>query len=104
MSIRPFEINGAISRAQDIGAIKQNEDNKHMVNQNNFHDHAKKEIDHHQKAVRTADDSDNYQKKYDAKEKGNGSYFSNPNQKKGSKKEQESGKKNEKSRGFDVSI
>lgn len=102
MAIRPIEINGAISRVQDFGTIKQNEDNKHLVDQNNFQTNSKKEIEHHQKKVRNADDSDNYQKKFDAKEKGNGSYFSNSNKKKD--KKQKDDKAKPQSHGFDISI
>lgn len=104
MAIRPIELNGAISRTQDIGVIKHNEDNKYLMDQSNLQTQSKKEIDHHQKKVRDADNSDNHQKKYDAKEKGNGSYFSNQNKKKDNKKDKDNDKLNGQSHGFDVSI
>lgn len=104
MPIRPIELNGAISRTQDIGTIKHNEDNKYLMDQSHLQAHSKKEIDQHQKKVRNADDSDNHQKKFDAKEKGNGSYFSNQGKRKDNKKDNSDNKLNGQSRGFDVSI
>ncbi|RDY32496.1 hypothetical protein [Lachnotalea glycerini] len=105
MPIRPIELNGVISRVQDIGTMKHNEDNKPIVDQSNIQTHLKKEVDHHQKKVRNADDSDNHQKKYDAKEKGNGTYFANQNKKK-DKKEQDQNRKKKQDigQGFDISI
>lgn len=103
MPIGPIELNGVISRVQDIGTMKQNEDNKPLVDQSNIQTHFNKEVDQHQKKVRNADDTENYQKKYDAKEKGNGSYFSNKQNKK-DKKEHGHDKKQEERHGFDISI
>lgn len=105
MPIRPIEMNGVISRVQDIGTIKQNEDNKPLVDQSRFQTHFNKEVDQHQKTVREADNSDNYQKKYDAKEKGNGTYFANQNKKRDNKKQNEKkSKEQEANHGFDISI
>jgi len=105
MPIRPIELNGVISRVQDIGTIKQNEDNKPLVDQNRFQTHFDKEVDQHQKKVRDADESNNYQKKYDAKEKGNGTYYSNQDKKKqNNKQEEKNSKKQVESHGFDISI
>jgi len=105
MPIRPIELNGVISRVQDIGAMKQNEENKPMVDQSRFQTHFNKETDLHQKKVRDADDSDNYQKKYDAKEKGNGTYYNEQDKKRKSKNQDEkNGKSQEVKHGFDISI
>ncbi len=105
MPIRPIEMNGVIARVQDAGAIKQNEDNKPMMDQSKFQTHFNKEVDQHQKTVRDADDSDNYQKKYDAKEKGNGSYYGKQNKKRDNKKNNElESKKQPPNHGFDISI
>jgi hypothetical protein len=105
MPIRPIELNGVISRVQDIGTIKHNEDNKPLVDQNNIQTHLNKEIDHHQKKVRNADDSDNHKKKYDAKEKGKGTYFANKQNKKKKKEQNKNQNKMQKeSHGFDISI
>lgn len=104
MAIRPIELNGTISRVQDVATLKNNEDNKHAINQANLNQHSQKEIAHHQKKVTNAEDGVYYQRKYDAKEKGNGSYFSNQQKKKNKKKLENKGNVKEKSHGFDVSI
>lgn len=105
MPIRPIELNGVISRVQDIGTMKQNEDNKPLVDQSRFQTHFNKEVEHHQKKVRDADNSDNYQKKYDAKEKGNGTYYAKQDKKKKNKKQDEKiSKKKMENNGFDISI
>lgn len=105
MPIRPIELNGVISRVQDIGTMKQNEDNKALVDQSRFQTHFNKEVDQHQKTVRNADESNNYQKKYDAKEKGNGTYYANHDKKKdNNKQEEKNSKKQTQNHGFDISI
>lgn len=104
MPIRPIELNGTITRVQDVATLKQNEDNKHIVNQSNLSTHSQKEIDHSQKKVKNADDSNYYQKQYDAKEKGNGTYYSNQKKKKNNSQEQEKKKLKEQGYSFDVSI
>ena len=35
MSIRPVEFSGVVQRSQDISSLKQNEDNKPMLQQQN---------------------------------------------------------------------
>ena len=35
MSIRPVEFSGVVQRSQDVSALKQNEDNKSMLQQQN---------------------------------------------------------------------
>lgn len=103
MSIRPVEMNGVISRVQDVSTLKQNEDSKPLVDQSNFQSHIEKNIQHNQKQVREADDSDNHQKKFDAKEKGSNSYSSQNSK----KKKEEDKKKNQKKNmdaGFDIRI
>ncbi len=89
MSIGPLNLNGAISRVQDISIIKQNEDQKPMTDQTNIHHNLTKEVTTKQERVHDADDTDNHGKKYDAKEKGNGAYSNqNGQRKKDEKKEQ----------------
>lgn len=104
MSIRPVEMNGLISRVQDVSTLKQNEDSKPLVDQNNFHNYIEKHIEHNQKQVREADDSDNHQKKYDAKEKGSNSYSSHNNPNKKKKGEDKKNQKKSKDAGFDIRI
>lgn len=91
MSVGPVTINGVIQRAHDVGQVKQQEDSKPFVDQHNIQSQLKNQDLKHLQQVRHADDSDNYQKKYDAKEKGNNEY---QGQKKKKKKpdEQKDGK------------
>ncbi len=89
MSIGPLNLNGAISRVQDISIIRQNEDQKPVIDQNNIHQQITKEVTTKQERVHDADDTGNHEKKYDAKEKGSGTYSNQGRQrKKESQKEQ----------------
>ncbi len=74
MAIGPLVLNGTITRAQDYATQKQNEDTKGIVDQNNFQNRFNREIDNRMKQVHRGDDLNNGEAKYDAKEKGNGSY------------------------------
>lgn len=82
MSIGPVMQNAAISRTQDYTTIKQNEDQKPVFEQNNIQANNFKETNIKQHQVHDADDSDQHEYQYDAKEKGNGGYSSNQNNKK----------------------
>lgn len=74
MSINRIELQGQITRAQDYTTIKQNEDNKGMVDQTNFQTQFHKEIDQKMTQVHHGDDVRNENGKYDSKEKGGGEY------------------------------
>ena len=74
MAIGSISLQGQISRAQDFSTIKQNEDNKVIVDQGNFQTQFKKEVDQNMNRVRQSDNTENRGKKYDAKEKGGGQY------------------------------
>ncbi len=62
-----------ISRAQDYSAIKHNEDNKGMVDQNNFSGQVQKSVEQMVRQVKSSDNAQWYEKKPDAKEKEMGS-------------------------------
>ncbi len=74
MSIRPIDLNGMIQRTQDVGNIKLQEDNKPVVDQQNIQQQVVKEEQRLTKQVQHADDSNQPEYRYDAKEKGNGQY------------------------------
>lgn len=105
MAIRPVDMSGIINRSQDISTIKHNEDNKGLVDQNNFQNQFNRELNQHMKQVRDPSQSENPRERFDAKEKGKNQYSG---QKRGKKKKQEDsgGEKGvAKSRGgFDVKI
>ncbi len=59
MSIRPVEFSGVVQRSQDVSALKQNEDNKSMLQQQNVQTQFAKDTMHHMQQVTHANDSDN---------------------------------------------
>lgn len=89
MSIRPVEFNGMLQRTQDISTLKQNEDNKPMLQQQNVQTQFAKETVRHMQQVHHANDSDNPEKKFDAKEKGSNEYENLYRKKKQNKKNDE---------------
>lgn len=105
MSIRPVEFNGMIQRTQDVSTLKQNENNKPMLEQQNIQTQFSKETIHHMQQVTHADDAKEHEKRYDAKEKGSNEYVKQQKKKKEQKKKKD-GKVIEKSisAGFDIKI
>lgn len=106
MTIRPVDLNGVVQRTQDMSTIKQNEDAKPFVDQQNIQTQFAREGEHKLKQVVHADDSNEPEYRYDAKEKGNSSY--EQNQKKKKKQQKPDGqvtvKGKEMSGGFDIRI
>lgn len=94
MAISPIVLQGQVSRAQDFSTIKHNEDSKVVVDQNNFHNKFNKAVDNRLNQVHHSDNAENGEKRYDAKEKGNGQYSGDggKNQKKDSEEEKTDGK------------
>lgn len=74
MAVGPVTLNGMIPRTQDVSALKQNEDNKPLVEQQNIQVQLKHQEDRQLKQVNHADDANQQKKKYDAKEKGSNEY------------------------------
>lgn len=74
MSISRIELQGTITRAQDYTTIKQNQDNKGMIDQSNFQTQFHKAVDTKLTQVHHSDNAENENKRFDAKEKGNGQY------------------------------
>ncbi len=105
MAIRPVEFSGIVQRSQDMSTLKQNEDNKSMLQQQNVQTQFAKDTVHHLHQVNHANDSDNPEKKFDAREKGSNEYEDHRTKKK-KKKEDNSGKVNVKAsaRGFDMKV
>lgn len=105
MSIRPVEFSGVVQRSQDISSLKQNEDNKPMLQQQNVQTQFAKDTAQHMHQVNQANDSDNPEQKFDAREKGSNEYENLCRQKK-KKKEDNSGKASAKTptRGFDMKV
>lgn len=63
-----------ISRAQDYSPIKQNEDNKGFMDQSNIGQHIQKDTQQRAREVRSGDDTEWQNRKFDAKDKGSNEY------------------------------
>ncbi len=74
MAVGPLTLNGMIPRTQDIGVIKQQEDSKPMIDQQNIQSQMKTQETRQLKQVNHADDTEQHEKRYDAKEKGSNEY------------------------------
>jgi len=81
MSISPVNYNGMIQRTGDVSTIKHNEDARPGLEQHNIQTQQAKQEHALTHKVAQTKQKENERKRYDAKEKGNGSY-QNPNQKK----------------------
>lgn len=106
MALGPIEMNVVVTRSQDISLFKQNEDNKAMLDQSNILQNVQKKAQDQNKLVTNADAVEYHEQRYDAKEKGNGSYQEDPNKnRKEKKKEDEDGIVTKKQTGgFDIRI
>lgn len=74
MTITPLEQFGTIGRTQDFSIMKQQEDMKASNEQANIQIQVEKQADEKLNQVRSADDAQLNEKKFDAKEKGNNEY------------------------------
>ena len=70
MSIRPVDFNGMIQRTQDVGNLKQNEDSRPAVQQQNIEIKQEKQEDNLAHKVQDTEEKENFSFRYDAKEKG----------------------------------
>ncbi len=107
MSIRPVDLSGMIQRTQDVGNIKQTEDNKPLVQQYNIEARQLKQEERLSHKVQESEQKENEGYRYDAREKGNNSYSGNGQGKKRQKKSDPNGGKvipKRKMAGFDVKI
>lgn len=74
MTISRVEIQGQVTRAQDFTTVKHNEDHKGVIDQSNFQKQFENHVDNKLRQVRQGDRAENEGKRFDAKDKGNGSY------------------------------
>ena len=87
MTIRPVVLNGMIQRTDDIGQLKQHEDAKPAVDQQNIQMQVQRAEHQSQKQVNKAENSRLMDERFDAKEEGQGQYRDNRKKKTGKKKE-----------------
>lgn len=103
--ISPIEVNGIISRTQDVSAIRHNEENKSAVDQNHFQNRFAQEVDQNIRTVHQSDDSNKSDTRHDAKEKGKNEYRGNGGKGKKQKEPETDGQVTVKGySGFDVKI
>lgn len=89
MTIRPVVLNGMIQRTQDIGNLKQQEDNKPVVQQQDISIQHEKREDQLAHQVQHTEEKENEGYRYDAKEKGNNQYEGDDGKKRKRRKESE---------------
>lgn len=104
MAIGPIEMTGMVTRSQDISLFKQNEDNKPMIDQSNIQVNVQKKVQDQNQQVNQADNVEYHEYRYDAKEKGNGSYQENKERNKKEKKKSDGTVTEKKTVGFDIRI
>lgn len=92
MTISRLELQGQVARTQDFTTIKHNEDNKGIVDQSNFQREFSQSVENKVRQVREGDHAENEGKKFDAKEKGNGTYSGDGGRRRKKKEEEEDGK------------
>lgn len=105
MSIRPVDFNGMLQRTDDVGVLKQHEDNKPVVDQQNIQAQVAKNEDAMLHQVKDPGAGERMENHADAKEEGHGAYYM-PGKRKKKEKKQEPGKvinKNQ-SGSFDIKI
>lgn len=94
----------SISRAQDYSPIKQNEDNKAFMDQNNIGQNVRKDIQQRAREVRTGDNSDWHSRKFDAKDKGSNEYQGDGGRRKNGNNQKEQMIVKGGHQGFDIKI
>lgn len=92
MAIGPIELQGTIARTQDYSTIKQNEDQKGLIDQGNFQHQFNKEINERPHQITHSDNADFHERKFDAREKGDNEYSGDGGRERKRKREEEAGK------------
>ena len=85
--IRPIDMSGIVQRSQEASQMKHQENNKPLVDNQNFGQHFNKEIKHQMDSVTDSQKSEKKKEQYDAKKKGNGGEYERGQKKKREKKE-----------------
>ena len=76
MAVSPILMGGVVQRADDIGVLKNQQDTRPVVEQQNAQTQVVKNVDKQLHQVVTARDSDKTDTHADAREKGKNAYFS----------------------------
>lgn len=105
MTISRVEMQGQIARAQDFTSIKHQEDNKGFVDQSHYHKQVDEKAEVKARQIQQGDNAENEGKRFDAKEKGNGTYYGDGGQRRKKEEKEADGKVVIKGHGsFDIKI
>lgn len=105
MAISRVEIQGQVTRAQDFTTLKQNEDNKGLVDQSNFQRQFDRNVENKLNQVQRGEHTENEGRRFDAKNKGNGSYSGDGGKRRRKEEKKTDGKVIVKgTSGFDIKI
>jgi hypothetical protein len=85
--MRPVELTGIVNRTPDYAQLKQNEDQKPVMEQTAFQTQFNKQVERNSDTVVKKHDSEWKNEKFDAKEKGKNKYFGSSGKKKENKGE-----------------
>lgn len=94
----------SLTRTQDYSAIKQNEDNKGLINQTIFGQQMEKKTEQLTREVHSSDNSDWQNKKFDAREKGSNEYTGDGGKKRRGTEDKQDKVTVKGHQGFDVKI
>ncbi len=103
MAMGVMEI-AAITRTQDYTTVKQNEDNRSLIQQSNVAQTMNREEENKPKQVAQSENADWMNKQFDAREKGNGSYSGNGGKNRKKRQEPDGVVKLKSREGFDIKI
>ena len=103
MAMGVMEI-AAITRTQDFTTVKQNEDNRSIIQQSNMVQNMNREEENKPKQVAQSENAEWMNKKFDAREKGNGSYSGNGGENRKKRQEPDGVVKLKSQGGFDIKI
>ena len=104
MAIGIVELNTAMTGINDYNNMRHAEETRSGLEQANIHNQLNQSVEVKLTNVNTADDTNNNQKKFDAKEKGSNEYSGNGGQKKKREEQNPDGKVTPKYSGFDMKI
>ncbi len=90
MTISRIELQGQVTRAQDFTTVKQNQDNKGLIDQSNIQTQFDRNVDDKLRQVNQGERTENEGKRFDAQEKGDGTYYGDGGKRRKKEEEKES--------------
>lgn len=103
MTINPLHLNGLMQRSQDVSTLKQNQEQRPAIQQENIQVSFNRKSENTVKTVTNPEEKQDAKGHFDAKEEGKNKYFSN--RKKNDKPEMKNQvREKTKTVGFDVTV